>query len=211
MKQLFSVDGPIMTFLNQITNFIILSLLWLLCCIPVITIGASTSALYYVTLKMARGELSGVAKPFFKAFKDNLGHGIVFTLIFGAALAILYLDYHVMLQLEGPLGTVMRVVFMALGFCFLIVMLYTFPLQAQFVNTVLGTIKNAFAFSVHNIRVTLIVLAFHVIPFLVVFLTLEVLFRILPLLFLILPAWIAYLSSVQFMKIFKPLMENAGQ
>lgn len=208
MKQLFHVDGPIMTFMSQIANFIILSVLWLLCCIPVITIGASTSALYYVTLKMVRGEISGVAGPFFKALKANLRAGIVFSLLFGVMGAVLYLDYTVMLQQTGTLGTVFRVIFMVLGFFSLITMFYTFPLQAQFVNTVRGTLKNAFYFSIGNIRTTLVVLAFHAIPLLLIFLPLQTLFKILPLVFLILPGLIAYLCSVQFMKIFKPLMEN---
>lgn len=208
MKQLLNVDGPIMTVLGQIANCMILSLLWLLCSIPVITIGASTSALYYVTLKMVRGEISGVARPFFKALKENLKNGIVFSILFGATGVVLCLDYTVMLQQTGVIGEVFRVFLMMLGFCWLITMLYTFPLQAQFVNTVRGTLKNAFDFSIHNIRITWIVLGIHAIPFLVVFLPLETLLKLLPLLILILPALIAYLSSMQFMKIFKPLMEN---
>ena len=211
VKQLFDADGPVMTALNYIANLIVLSVLWLLCCIPVVTIGASTSALYYVALKMVRGEASGVARLFFKALKENLKNGILFSLIFGVAGGVLYLDYSVMLQQAGALGMVLRVVFMALGFCCLVTMLYTFPLQAQFVNTVGGTLTNAFTFAIRNIRTTLSVLVVHAAPFLVVFLKLETLLKILPLLVLLLPALIAYICSFFFMKVFKPLMENAAQ
>ena len=108
MKQLFSIDGPVMGFMGQLTDMIFLSLLWLMCCIPVVTIGTSTSAMYYVALKMARGELSGVAKAFFHAFKDNFGAGILYTLIFGAAGAMLCFDYLIMVQFTGVLGAVAR-------------------------------------------------------------------------------------------------------
>ena len=160
---------------------------------------------------MVRGEPTGVVGPFFRALKENLRSGILFSLLFGVAGAVLYLDYTVMLQQAGALGMVLRVVFMALGFCCLITMLYTFPLQAQFVNTVRGTLTNAFVFAIRNLRTTLVVLAIHAVPFLVVFLSLEMLLRLLPLLILVLPALIAYGSSFAFMKVFKPLMENTAQ
>lgn len=211
MKQLFSIDGPVMGALGKIADFMILSLLWLMCCIPVITFGAATAALYYVTLKMARGEASGVAKLFFKALKENMKAGIVFTLVFALAGAVLYLDYTLMLQLSGALGAVLRVVFMALGICCLLTALYTFPLQAQFVNTVKGTLTNAFWFALRNLRITLLVLLVHASPLLLVFLSLENLLKLLPLLLLLLPSVIAFISSVLLMKVFKPLMEQSAQ
>ena len=211
MKQLFSIDGPVMGALGKIADFMILSLLWLMCCIPVITFGAATAALYYVTLKMARGEASGVAKLFFKALKENMKAGIVFTLVFALAGAVLYLDYTLMLQLSGALGAVLRVVFMALGICCLLTALYTFPLQAQFVNTVKGTLTNAFWFALRNLRITLLVLLVHASPLLLVFLSLENLLKLLPLLLLLLPSVISFISSVLLMKVFKPLMEQSAQ
>jgi len=211
LKQLFSIDGPVMGALGKIADFMILSLLWLMCCVPVITAGAATAALYYVTLKMARGEASGVAKLFFKALKENMKAGIVFTLVFALAGAVLYLDYTLMLQLSGALGAVLRVVFMALGICCLLTALYTFPLQAQFVNTVKGTLTNAFWFALRNLRITLLVLLVHASPLLLVFLSLESLLKLLPLLLLLLPSAIAFISSVLLMKVFKPLMEQSAQ
>lgn len=211
MKQLFSIDGPVMGALGKIADFMILSLLWLVCCIPVITFGAATAALYYVTLKMARGEASGVAKLFFKALKENMKAGIVFILVFALAGAVLYLDYTLMLQLSGALGAVLRVVFMALGICCLLTALYTFPLQAQFVNTVKGTLTNALRFALRNLRITLLVLLVHASPLLLVFLSLENLLKLLPLLLLLLPSVIAFISSVLLMKVFKPLMEQSAQ
>lgn len=208
MRRLFDIDGPVMTVLGQIANFVLLSFLWLLFCIPVITIGASTSALYYVALKMARREASGVAGLFFKALKENLGRGILFTLIFGAAGAVLYVDYTIMLQQDSSWGNALRGVFMALTICYLIIMLYTFPLQAQFENSICGTLKNAFYFSIRNIRITLTAMGIHAVPVLAIFLSMEQFLKLLPILLLVLPALVAYLCSLQYMKIFKMYMEN---
>lgn len=51
--KLFSMDGKFLETFNKITDLVTLNILWLLCCIPIITIGASTSALYQVTLQIA--------------------------------------------------------------------------------------------------------------------------------------------------------------
>lgn len=208
MRQLFDIDGPVMSALGQITNYILLSFLWLLFCIPVITIGASTSALYYVTLKMARKETLSVAGSFFKALRENLGQGIIFTIIFGAIGAVLFFDYSIMLRQDSFWGVALRVVFMALTIFYLITMMYTFPLQAQFENSIRGTLKNAFYFSFQNIRITLAALGIHAVPALAIFLPMELLCKILPVLLLALPALIAWLCSLQYMKIFKIYMEK---
>src|SRR5699024_12157957 len=52
-------------------NCCYLNLLWLICSIPIFTIGASTSALYSVTLKIARNEDVIIHRQFFKAFREN--------------------------------------------------------------------------------------------------------------------------------------------
>ena len=64
-------DSPVMEFLRTVTNLIIVDLLCVLCCIPVITFGAAVSAKYYVSMKIIRGEGSGVVGPFFKSFAQN--------------------------------------------------------------------------------------------------------------------------------------------
>ena len=121
------------------------------------------------------------------------------------------MDYLIMAQLSGIVGTVARVVFVALGICYGITMLYTYPLQAQFVNTVRGTLQNAFIFSVKNLRVTLAVVAIHAVPLVVIFLPLTILYTIIPLLVILVPGALAYFSARQFMKIFEPWMEAEGE
>ena len=64
-------DSPVMNMLSTITNLVIVNLLFVICSIPVITFGAAFSAKYYVSMKIIRGEGTGVFIPFFKAFKRN--------------------------------------------------------------------------------------------------------------------------------------------
>ena len=82
MSRMFSYDGPLMTFIGKIADLLILNVIWLLCCIPIITIGPATTAMYYVTLKLARNEEPSIVKSFFHSFKMNLKQGIFMFLAF---------------------------------------------------------------------------------------------------------------------------------
>ena len=70
------MDSPFMRFLSVLADLMILNFLTILCCIPVVTAGASFTAMHYVLIKMVRNEEGYIAKSFFHAFKQNLGQGI---------------------------------------------------------------------------------------------------------------------------------------
>ena len=67
----FSYDSKFGQVMVALTYGTVLNLLWVVCSLPVFTIGASTTALYYAALKMAKGEESYPARMFFRAFKEN--------------------------------------------------------------------------------------------------------------------------------------------
>ena len=73
MRNLFNPDNPVMNFIGKLGDALWLNILWFVTSLPIFTIGASTSALYTVTLRMARDENSGVTAAFFRAFKDRAG------------------------------------------------------------------------------------------------------------------------------------------
>ena len=54
--KLFNLDSPVMVFLSKVANLMILNVLTIICCIPIFTAGAAITALYYVTIQMARGD-----------------------------------------------------------------------------------------------------------------------------------------------------------
>ena len=81
MNNLLNLDGPVMRLINKIVYSVYLNILWFICCIPIVTIGASTTALFYVTLKIAKNEEGNLTKAFFHSFKENLKQGTVIWLI----------------------------------------------------------------------------------------------------------------------------------
>ena len=78
MRGVFNPDSPLMRALGVVWDLIVLNLLFLVCCIPVVTIGPAITALHYVTTKMA-GEKDGtpVVGNFFKSFRANFRQGVL--------------------------------------------------------------------------------------------------------------------------------------
>ena len=71
MRDLCNTDKPLFAVLTKLTYSAYLNILWLVCSLPIVTIGASTTALFYVTLKMAEDRDDGLTRMFFKAFREN--------------------------------------------------------------------------------------------------------------------------------------------
>ena len=91
MRKLYDPNHPIMRCLTDIANIILLSCTWLICSIPVLTIGPATAALYYVAQKLVAGENPKIFRSFFHSFRDNLKQGMILALIFGISAALLIL------------------------------------------------------------------------------------------------------------------------
>lgn len=102
MSSLFDLDAPIWVFMSEVADVIILAVLWWVCCLGVVTIGASTSAVYYVLGKKVRKEPTYVGADFFKSFKQNFKQSIPLTIIYVIA-GVSCLLYGVML-VEGLLN-----------------------------------------------------------------------------------------------------------
>ena len=67
----FNWDNIVFQILGKLVDCVWVSILWVICCIPVFTIGASTTALYYTVHKSIRGDRGYTTRTFFGAFRDN--------------------------------------------------------------------------------------------------------------------------------------------
>ena len=133
------------SFLGKIADLIIINLLVLVCSIPIITIGASWTAMYYVTVKMVKNEESYVTRDFFKSFKQNFRQATVIWLINLIVLFVLGAD--ALIIRNGLMKNLPQAFIVAMGiFAFFIVaiMVFVYPLLSHFDNTIRNTIKNAF-------------------------------------------------------------------
>ena len=93
MRKFLNPDSPLMIFLSNLTDIIVLNVLCFICCLPVITIGPSVTAMHYITLKIARDEEIYVLRDYFKAFKENFKQSIIAWMVFLVITAVFFLDY----------------------------------------------------------------------------------------------------------------------
>ena len=89
MGDFLRVDGGFMAFLTKVSDVFLISFLWLLCCLPVVTIGASTTAAYYTIVKVVKRQRGTMLREFFHSFRDNFKDSFVINLIYLLAEAIL--------------------------------------------------------------------------------------------------------------------------
>ncbi len=155
MGKIFDMDSPLMRFLNRVGDMLILNFVMILCCIPVITIGAACTAMHYVLLKIVRDEEGYLVRGFFKSFVRNFKQATIAWLLMLVVIAV-YLGDWLIFSYSGiafPKALVIAVV--AVGVIALMVSLYVFPLIARFENTVRNTIKNAAILAFANLPKTL--------------------------------------------------------
>ena len=129
-------------FLRVLCDLMVLNVLWLICCIPVITVGPATSALCCVSLKLARGEPTTTIRTFFEAMKQNFVQALLLGLIGLAGLAIAVVDWLFALSQQGSLRTLYYVVGVIVSAVVLAYWAWVFALNAGFENSLRGTIKS---------------------------------------------------------------------
>ena len=86
------MEGPLWRALNLIGDVVVLHFLWLICSLPLVTIGASNTALYYAMMKRIRTNEGQVTGNFLQAFRANLRQATALWLIVAAVAVILWLD-----------------------------------------------------------------------------------------------------------------------
>lgn len=154
MKVFFDPDGPVMQVLRRVTDLMMLNICFFLCCIPVLTVGASATAMYAVLLSPGEDR---VCRRFFRAFRRNFRQGTILGLLLMAIGVVLVLDFRMMGSLEGY-ALVKYLLYLA-GLVWLGVSSFSFGLTARFDNTVVQTLKNALLLAVSMLpRTVLMVL-----------------------------------------------------
>ena len=102
LQGFFNYDNPVWRFIGKLGDLILLNILWIVCSIPVFTIGASTTAVYYVTLKLVRDEGDSTIRSFFHSFKGNFRQATAIWMILLAAGIVLGLSLiHILRNVQG--------------------------------------------------------------------------------------------------------------
>ena len=145
------LDSPFMRFLGTIADLMILNFLTILCCIPVVTAGASFTAMHYVLTKIVRNEEGYIAKAFFKAFKQNLLQGIFLWIGMIGVGALLYMDWVILKSNSDKFPAALLILLYAAVLVIYLIALYVFPVLSRYHNTIRGTLKMSFSMAVFGI------------------------------------------------------------
>ncbi len=152
----FNPDSPFFQFMNTLASFIALNVLFLLTCLPVITIGPALCALYDVTMQEARGEYGYLIRSYFRSFWKNLRKGILLFLLLAAFGMILLFNLVFWYQMNTVSGTIISFVLTLAAGAYLFILLYVFALTARFENSLKETLKNSFLLAVNYKKQTIL-------------------------------------------------------
>lgn len=161
MDRIFDLDNPFFRFIAKLVDVIWLNILWLVFSIPVVTIGASTTAMFSVTMKMARDKEGYVFQGFWKSFKENFRQATIIWILILVVGTVLGTDIYYFYNSTAKYARWGMAAMMGLSSLSLCTIAYIFPLQAQFENSVKQTIKNAFIMCVRHLPWTVLLICIY--------------------------------------------------
>jgi uncharacterized membrane protein YesL len=213
MKDFFSLDNPFNRFMTLVFDIALLSILFTVCSLPVVTFGASAAALYSVMLRRVRNEEGAILKGFFRAFRENFRQGTIAGLIFIAINLLMFLDYRLISVIQNvtlaavSAAAIMMVVLMTAG-----VFAYVFPLIARYENSLRAAFNNAWRLAVINLPKTIVLVVLNNLPILFLVLRTDIFVPFIMLWCFILAGTAAYINSKILRGIFDKLFpdETAG-
>lgn len=202
------MTGAYMNLIKKLPRLFWLNILWLIGCIPVVTAGVSTCAAYAVTLRLADDDeevssFGGIARRFFKAYKQDLLQGIlilIFTVACGAGGYFIFKAFQ-----ESGFNIIKIALFAGYVLLAFVFNMYSYPLIARYSNTFVNTLRNSVALFLQYVNSSLKTLVIVVVELVVLYFTRYAFFAG----FVILPAVIFYTVSVTVKDIFVRLENPA--
>lgn len=204
MGSIFNLDSPVMQALGKVADLMWLNVLTMICCIPVITIGPSLTAMHYMALKIVRNEECYITKGFFKSFKENFRQGVVIGIITLFITLVLAGDFLLLRNPDLGFSKFLQIVITIIAVLFLFTVMYVYPVLAKFSNTIWRTIKNAFLMSIMQFPRTLLMIVIWALPPVLLYLS----GRTVPIVFLFGFSGPAWLCAHLYNKFFKKLEDQ---
>lgn len=178
MRNLLRIDGPVFQFLSRVFDLMLANILFIVCSIPIVTVGASLAALHKITQDIVFDEEEGVCRRFFQTFTENFKQSTVVWLLMVVFFAGMIGNYLLILTFfKGGTAILLKGILMFLIAIMLSITFYMFPLMVRYNNTLPQHFRNAVVLSVIKLPKTLLMLLINTIPF-----------------------WILYFSMIGFIK-----------
>lgn len=175
MKNLLNLESPLMQMLTRIGDLILLNVLFLICCIPVVTAGASIAALHKMTQEIVYETDSSTVKGFFRAFRANFKQATSVWLVVCVVAASLFCDYLLIITFFSGSEAVkwMLILLAVLAVLVVCVAAYMFPLLVRYENKLRNHLTNAVILAIIKLPRTLGMLALIAMPLIILTLDLN--------------------------------------
>ena len=159
MSRLFDPENKFWNFIGKIADVTCMSFLWVGTSLPLVTMGAATTAFYSYTMHQVRDTEGGILSGYFKAFRHNFKKATLLWLLEVAGLAFFAADlvgvWNLFLFLGGLPAILVGALVLCLAFLFLGCTFYIWPLLAVFEFPLKKLLTNSFVMAVGNLPVTL--------------------------------------------------------
>lgn len=206
MKKILNPDAPLMRFLSQAADLVILNLVWLACCLPVVTAGASTAALYRITLNMVRGTGRCGPGAFWAAFRENFRRATGLWLLLLAALSLMAVDLWFCTSFDFPGKSILKGFLLLGALIWLLIQALAFPLAAQFDSPVRAILVNSLVLGFSHLPASLLMILLNALPWLLLAFVPAVFLRVWIFWLILGSSLTAYINTFLLRKIFAPLM-----
>lgn len=138
------LDSRLYRWAENATNFFLLTILWLLVSLPVITFFPATTAMFGVFRAWEEREGAGIVGPFFAALRERFLQSLLVGIVWAILGFILLVDVLATRRMAGGLALPLFIATLSISLFYLMLTLYIYPLLANARTSALGIIKNAF-------------------------------------------------------------------
>ena len=200
MNGIFNMDNGFFSAVGKLVDIVIVSLMWILLMIPIITIGPATSAMYYCMVKVIRRERGYLTREFISAFKMNFKVGTLTSIILAFMYFVLIFDLTWARQMEGIPGFILVSVFNSMLFLITCIALYAFPILSRFRIKTKQLLKTSLFMAMKHLPSTILI------AIIVAFFAIAT--YLINILFIVTPGLCCLLVSFLFERIFKKYMQK---
>lgn len=163
MDKVYNYDNKLVRIMGKLADLIWLQFLTLLCCLPILTIGTAFTAMHKILLQLRRKEEGAITREYFRAFRSNLGQGILIWLLYVIIFFALYLDKTLLSGgAEGSVFQIMQYVLAVVSVLIIISLAWVFVVLSRYHNTFWGTLRSAFlmglSYPLHSIAMIILAL-----------------------------------------------------
>lgn len=208
--KLFNPDSRIMIFLSRVADLVILNILWLVCCIPVVTIGASTTAMYHVIRHWQKDSVSSIMRDFFQSFKEDFKQATPVYLILLIPTVAVVMNAMLIFNPENSAAvpSYLLVIWFISALILLFISSFVYPVMAFFADSIFKTLRNAMVLALANLPRTILISILNLLPVILLFVNLSFFLQSSIFWLLIGGALVAYLNMSILKPVFKKLVPS---